>query len=283
MAIGRDLGKYAPSHLRDWKSDSGDWLVVDGTLCLMDFSGFTALSEKLAFLGRIGAEELTEVLGRVFGEMLGIAAARGGTLLKFGGDALLLIFESEDHAMQAASAAVEMRRTLRQSKDIPTSVGRLDLKMSQGLHSGEVTLIHVVGSHRELIVAGPTASWVAHMESIANENEIMVSEATQALLPASSVSNSRDGGGLLRWRTAKTEPVGSRDHNSEPSRTGASHLPVGLRDHLASGVPDSEHRQATVGFIKVAGVDDVIADLGIDAAADAVRQLVVSIMDSADE
>ena len=84
MVGRRDLDKYAPSHLRDWDSDGDDWRMVEGTLCLVDISGFTALSEKLAALGRIGAEELTEVLGWVFGDMLDIASARGGTLLKFG-------------------------------------------------------------------------------------------------------------------------------------------------------------------------------------------------------
>jgi len=282
MAVARDLARYAPSHLRDWATDE-DWQMVDGSLCLVDISGFTALSEKLAALGRIGAEELTEVLGRVFGEMLEIAGGRGGTLLKFGGDALLLLFESEDHAVQAASAAVEMRTALRAAKDIPTSVGRLDLKMSQGIHSGETLLIHTVGSHRELIVAGPAASWVAHMESIADANEIVVSATTEVLLPPNSVSKPKGDGGLLRWRTAKIDPVDGTSHDSERRHPEASHVPIGLRDHLASGAPDSEHRQATVGFIKVAGTDDLIADVGIDAAIETVHDAVSSIMDAADE
>ncbi|MGI9609301.1 MAG: hypothetical protein ACR2NL_03300, partial [Acidimicrobiia bacterium] len=58
------------------------WAEVDGTLCFVDISGFTALSEKLATQGRVGAEELTEVLSRVFGEMLDLVANRGGVLLK---------------------------------------------------------------------------------------------------------------------------------------------------------------------------------------------------------
>ena len=53
------------------------------------------------------------MLNRVFGTMLEIAFARGGTLLKFGGDALLLLFDGPDHPVQAACAAVEMRAALR--------------------------------------------------------------------------------------------------------------------------------------------------------------------------
>jgi class 3 adenylate cyclase len=96
----------------DWVTDEPDrrWRVVEGTMVFADISGFTALSEKLATRGRIGTEELVETLSRVFAGMLDITANRGGQLLKFGGDALLVLFTGPDHARQAASAAVEMRQ-----------------------------------------------------------------------------------------------------------------------------------------------------------------------------
>ena len=84
-------------------SDQGNWLPIDGTLVFSDISGFTNLSERLALKGRIGAEELTTVLDRVFGRMIDIAISRGGSLIKFGGDALLLMFDTEDHALQACA------------------------------------------------------------------------------------------------------------------------------------------------------------------------------------
>ena len=81
---------------------------VDGTLCFADISGFTALTERLVRHGRVGAEALVETLSDVFGAMLDIAEARGGMLLKFGGDALLFLFQGDGHATRAASAAVEI-------------------------------------------------------------------------------------------------------------------------------------------------------------------------------
>ena len=161
MASSPDIDRYVPANVLARVGSGGDgWATLDGTLCFADISGFTALSEKLAARGRVGAEELTEVLNRVFGEMLRLAWDRGGTLLKYGGDALLILFEGPDHAAQAASAAVEMRAALRRAVDIPTSVGRVMLRMSVGLHSGPVHLFIPTGTHRELIVAGPTASQV---------------------------------------------------------------------------------------------------------------------------
>ena len=56
--------------------------------------------------------------------MLESAYENGASLLKFGGDALLLWFEEEVYAARAARAAVRMREVLHE-------VGRIEL-MSQG-------------------------------------------------------------------------------------------------------------------------------------------------------
>ena len=113
------LVRLVPRVACEWELDAPEalWREVDGTLCFIDISGFTNLSERLAMRGRIGVEELTEVLNRVFGTMLEIVFARGGTLLKFGGDALLLLFDGPDHPAQAACAAVEMRAALRGERE----------------------------------------------------------------------------------------------------------------------------------------------------------------------
>ena len=115
----RLLVRYVPRLASEWEYDAPgrDWQEIDSTLCFVDLSGFTALSERLARLGRIGAEELTDVLNRVFGEMLDVAYAHGGSLAKFGGDALLLHYAGEDHAFHAAAAAVEMRSALRRAAE----------------------------------------------------------------------------------------------------------------------------------------------------------------------
>jgi class 3 adenylate cyclase len=84
------LERYVPRIATDWSDDAPgkSWQELDATLCFVDISGFTNLSEKLARKGRIGAEELTGVLNFVFGRMLELAYLQGGSLLKFGGDAL---------------------------------------------------------------------------------------------------------------------------------------------------------------------------------------------------
>lgn len=54
-----------------------------------DLSGFTPMSESLGILGPRGTEELSQILNRTFGAMIGIIHVYGGSIGKFAGDALL--------------------------------------------------------------------------------------------------------------------------------------------------------------------------------------------------
>src|SRR5207253_8037091 len=106
-----DLVSFVPRLTLEWLRSSPElrWLEIDGSLAFVDISGFTAMSERLSSLGRAGAEEVTDVMNTTFAALLDVAYAEGGGLLKFGGDALLLLYEGDDHARRAARAAFEMR------------------------------------------------------------------------------------------------------------------------------------------------------------------------------
>ncbi|RPI07574.1 MAG: adenylate/guanylate cyclase domain-containing protein, partial [Actinobacteria bacterium] len=196
------LTRFVPRVVLEWDLDAPGrkWQDVEGSLVFLDISGFTNLSERLARRGRIGTEELTEVLATVFGSMLDLSYARGGGLLKFGGDALLLLFLGDDHARQACAAAVEMRAALREATKIPTSVGRVNLRMSVGVHSGTLHLFRVGRSHHELVIAGEGADLTARMELLAGPGQVVVSKGTKLRLPTNATREMNDGGWLLRWR-----------------------------------------------------------------------------------
>jgi class 3 adenylate cyclase/tetratricopeptide (TPR) repeat protein len=276
------LLRFVPRVASEWDvvAPRCQWQAVDSTLCFVDLSGFTSLSERLARRGRIGAEELTDVLDRVFGRMLEIAYQRGGTLLKFGGDALLLHFAVDDHPAQAACAAVEMREALRGAARIPTSVGRVALRMSVGIHSGTVHMFRVGVTHRELIVTGPAATEVAAMESAADAGEILLSPGTAARLPKHALGEAKGPGILLRWRRAPLAPTGASPRRHVSNAAIAECLPAVLRQALLSGGGvEPEHRVATVGFIKFEGIDVAMAEGGPDAAAAALHQLIRTVQE----
>ena len=97
------LRPYLPRLVLDWVNDepATRWKVVDGTFVFADLSGFTSMSERLSRLGRLGAEEVTESIGTCFAELLEIVYDDGGGLVKFGGDALFLLFTGDDHVVRA--------------------------------------------------------------------------------------------------------------------------------------------------------------------------------------
>ena len=272
-----DLRRHVPRVALTWDDEvpGQSWRVIEGSLMFADISGFTALTEKLSKRGRIGAEEIVETLNRVFGGMLDLAFERGADLLKFGGDALLLMFRGEGHAERACDAAVEMRIALRQAAAVPTSVGRLHLKMSVGIHSGDIHLFLVGEPTRELVILGPGATSTADAEKAANAGEIIVTDGTAAQLAPGATRPREGDGALLLRRRAALRPAPGADVASSLDRARLQTLfPRTLGQYLDPGPPEPEHRLATIGFIRMAGTDQVLADEGPDTVAQATHAVV---------
>ena len=135
-----DLVPYLPRLVRSWSEERGTSRrrVLDGSLVSADVSGFTALSERLAARGREGAEELVETISSVFDGLIQVAERHGGDVLKFRGDALLLLLVGDRHPERACGAASDMQRAIGSMAGRQTSVGAVELRMACGVHSGDV-------------------------------------------------------------------------------------------------------------------------------------------------
>src|SRR5207237_1113079 len=132
------LQPFVPRLAVDWvrTTPASSWREVPGTLTFVDISGFTAMTERLARKGKVGAEEMNDVLNAIFTELLSVAYRDGAGLVKWGGDAVLLLYEGPDHAARACRAAMLMQRTIRSVGHVRTSAGNARLRMSVGIHSG---------------------------------------------------------------------------------------------------------------------------------------------------
>ena len=195
----RSVHTYLAS-CREWLDDDERALHrrVTGTIVLVDVSGFTHMSERLARLGKAGAEAVSEIIGDCFNRLLTDAYAFGATLLKFGGDALLLFFQGEAHPTHACTAALRMRRALRKAGAFDTTAGKVTLRMSVGVHSGEYDFFLVGESHRELIVAGAAATEAVRIEAAAGTGRILVGPTTAETLPTANRGSRVGPGYLLR-------------------------------------------------------------------------------------
>lgn len=270
---------YVPAIQAEWlaSNDSALWRDVEGSLVFADVSGFTPLTERLARRGKVGAEELTDVLNEVFTALLDVAESYGGDLLKFGGDALLLLFTGEAHAARAAAGAAGMQAALRPYRRFKTNGGTVSLRMSVGVNSGTFQLFLVGGSHRELLVAGPASSHTAELEAAADAGEVLLGGATAKALPARHVAAPKLPGVLLRG-----SPVVDLAPLTRPPAEACTEMavPIQLRPHLRSRRDDGEHRVAVLTFIQFKGTDDLLASEGPEAVAAELDALVRSAQDA---
>jgi class 3 adenylate cyclase/tetratricopeptide (TPR) repeat protein len=280
----KGLTKYLPRLAIEWAEFAPDerWREIDGSLVFVDISGFTALSERLAKKGQQGAEELTETLSTCFAELLAVAYAAGGSLMKFGGDALLLLYTGDGHAERAVTSALHMRSTMATVGRVATTVGNVRLRMSVGVNSGRLHFFRVGDTHKELILTGPAVSGTVVMESIAEAGEIVVSPETAAAVPASLVGAAKDAGFLLRNRKVDL-PLGAVSAVVPPKIDLSVTVPTALREELLAGTAESQHRHATIAFVHFDDVDAMIERDGAAAVADALDELVSDVQHAVDE
>lgn len=274
--------QYLPRLVRYWDDDAPGALHrrVEASMVFVDISGFTKMSERLARHGNVGAEEVTEVIDSTFGALLPEAYGYGANLLKFGGDALLLMFTDEGHTERAAAGAHAMRAKLREIGTFTTTAGKVSLRMSVGAHSGDYDFFLVGDSHREFIVAGPAATRTVEMEGAATANHILISPEMAARLDGEVLGRQSGPGVLLRRSPGidQTEIVA----DTGPSDHLEQFIPTALRDVLGQEQVEPEHRPTAVAFLHYEGFDRLLAQEGGSATARILERLVGAIQGAAD-
>jgi len=199
-----------------------------------DVTGSTELGEST------DPEALRALLARYFGRMKGIVESHGGSVEKFIGDAVMAVFgvpvAHEDDALRACRAAVEMR-------DVFPELG---IAGRIGVNTGEV----VTGTE-ERLATGDAVNVAARLEQAAQPGEVLVGEATFALVRAAvEVGEER----RLELK-GKTEPVatypllaatGQLERRFATPMVGRERELHGLRDAFARAVADRSSQLFTV-------------------------------------
>jgi class 3 adenylate cyclase/tetratricopeptide (TPR) repeat protein len=278
----RRLTPYVPRLVIDWLRSSPEAVAstVEGSLLFADISGFTKLSEALARRGKVGAELMRDALNDVFTALLDDAYDYGAGLIKWGGDALLLLFDGADHEVRACRAAWEMQQTLARVGRLRAPGGTVVLRMSVGITSGPVQFFLVGGIHRELLVAGPTATEVVVTEGIADAGEIALSRALAGRLDK-SLRGGRKEGAVLLARAPEAQRERAPDVGDVSGVVIAECIPLAARAHVLLDRSEPEHRTITAAFIDLIGTDDLLAELGADALAAEFDQRLRTIQEAA--
>jgi class 3 adenylate cyclase/tetratricopeptide (TPR) repeat protein len=260
-----------------------------GTVMFADISGFTAMSEKLSQLGKAGAEEITAIVNRFFTALLEVTDQYGADLLKFGGDALLLLFDGEDHALRACLAALQMQDTMARFSETATSQGVFQLRMTIGLGTGPLFMARLgTEEGMEFAVMGAGLAHMAQAEDQASAGEIFVdAETHQAIAEQAITGKTQDGFHQLVGVQGEVPDLDGAAHDPlatlEPPPPGDTLLPwiadklrciQALELFLPPGLMDKikldperiaiggEYRPVTVFFANFYGIDEIIEELG---------------------
>ena len=252
--------------------------TIEGSMLSADISGFTALSEKLAAKGKAGAEEITELINICFTELIDAAYAYSGEVIKFGGDALLVLFRGEDHLTRVAAAGLDMQHALHSSP----AAKRANLTMTVGASEGPFEAFLVGSTQRDLIIAGTNASHVIHLEGEAEKGDTVVSNAIADALP-DALRVADHAGGWIVSGTVDQHQSGPLVRETDGADL-ATLVPESVGTHFEgfAGL-GGEHRIVTVGFLSVTGLDEHLIDHGAADTCDALGDLVDAVVESCAE
>lgn len=148
----------------------GDGERIEAAFWYSDLRGFTRLSESLP------TAELLELMNDYFENCAAAAAARGGEILQFIGDAILIIFEiarPEDAAMvcqDALDAATDAFASIAVVNHRRRHLGKAEIEFGLGLHVGSVTHANVGAPNRLAFnVVGPAVNLTARIQAMTKE------------------------------------------------------------------------------------------------------------------
>ena len=257
---------------------------LQGTLVFADVAGFTRLSERLARMGPEGAERISDAIGDSFAALLAVAYANGGGLLKFGGDALLLLFEGERHAERACRAAVgHARRAARAGAARARRAGRRCGCRSASTPARS-TCSSPAASHREPVFAGTRrrARAADGARGPRRRDRRQRGGRRAAAGPARSARPPARAASCAPRRPAPTRrPTSRRSTTPRAARPRPAGRPCARTCSAAAGAP--EHRLVTVAFVRFGGTDARIAGAGAAAAARGLDALLTRVQDAAEE
>lgn len=156
------------------------------TMLMTDLRDFTALCERME------PEELVALLNRYFDVMIDAVLEFGGTVDKFVGDAMVVIFNAplpqHNHPLRAVLTALRMRERLAAFNAEQRLHGRPELRMGIGIHTGSAVVGNIGsdGKRVEYTAMGDTVNVAARLESLTKElaGDVCLSAETERLVRA---------------------------------------------------------------------------------------------------
>jgi adenylate cyclase len=152
----------------------------EATILFADLRGFSAIAAKYP------PDVVLGVLSSCFGLLTGIIVRHYGTIDKFMGDAIMVVFHGEnpsprDHVQRALLCAVEMQIAMVDLRTQHRHDGMPEVYLGIGISTGTV-MAGLIGSaaYRAYTVIGEEVNLAARIEAFSLRGQVLMSEATYA-------------------------------------------------------------------------------------------------------
>ncbi len=190
------LNELDPVHLRGEN--------VEATVLFADIVGFTSMSERMA------PGEVSELLNEYFGYYSACAKLYFGTVDKFLGDCIMLVFGASksdaEHEYHAAACAVLMQQLTSKINKLRRNAGKDPIYLRIGINSGPM-LAGLLGSadRMEYTVIGDSVNLASRLCNEAKKSEIIIQQSLYDDLKSANRVHVADAK-TIRVR-GKVEPV----------------------------------------------------------------------------
>ena len=252
----------------------------NAAILFADISGFTSLTEDLvAKYGSeqaVGAEHLTLLISEYFDKLIEVAESYGGDVVKFAGDAVLILFPVEDNdfavrvavtcALKMQEVAKRLSQKIKNEKDLCLS---LKIAISYGSIRGMI--LGGVLDRWEYAVVSDAIINLETLGKVALPGDVIISRESLSLLgDFCGEFDQRDEdcysiGSIKEWQyQSSTDSIGLTEDHIPMIK---SFVPAAVANRISAGQVDvaliSELRHITVLFINL---PDFKPDIDLEAA-----------------
>jgi class 3 adenylate cyclase len=252
------LSKYLPAHFTEIYSEikKKNFVRKNGSVMFADISGFTNMSEKLTSKGKEGSEEISRIINEVFEILISLVSSSGGSVYKFGGDAITVFFPVTIEKKIVLNTAIEMQKAISEFSKIKTIAGTFLLKMKIGLAFGSSLIGQLGKESKGYFIAGDTLDTACDCEHSANQDDIIVTKEFYGLIHKENyekikkfykVSYSKDTDTGINLKKIKRKQA--KWHKNFINNVLVN------REMSGGGTKSGELRNCTVVFLNFTGVE----------------------------
>ncbi|MBU4485332.1 MAG: AAA family ATPase, partial [Candidatus Delongbacteria bacterium] len=170
------ISKFIPQHfISNFKNiKKSGYFVTTGYVMFADLSGFTAMSEKLSKKGIEGSEEISKILNTIFEDMIGIILNTGGSVYKFGGDALTVFFPEKIKPQEVLASGILLVSAMDKYSEIKSIGGKVKVEIKVGTAYGKTIIGQLGDKDKDYFIAGDTLDAACDCEHHAGKGESII-------------------------------------------------------------------------------------------------------------